>query len=475
MAAEGTQVWATTAALLAQQVSDTVWSSTFQEVVGLDLVDDILTVSVPSQLVRQRIEQRYLGLIEAALTDAGYPDLTLIIEVQIDDVRPEPQDERSPFGVNGASGQPGGTALDPSVDFAVSQGPAATTPVAQASPGSRRYTFESFVIGPSNRFAHAAALSVAETPARSYNPLFVYGGAGLGKTHLLQSISQYVRENYPTYKVRYISTETLLNEFVDAIRKNSQPDFKRRYREIDVLLVDDIQFMEGKEQLQEEFFHTFNTLHEAQRQIVLSSDRPPDAIATLEDRLRSRFKMGLITDIQPPDFETRLAILQKKGEQSGTRVPPDVLEFIATNITYNIRELEGALIRVSAYAALNDAELTVGLAAEILADSISSTKPRQITAAFITERTAEMFGLEVEQLRGKSRTRDLVHARQVGMYVCRSLTDLSYPQIGKEFGGRDHTTVIHAYEKIANLMQERRKTYEDVTALEALIQQHASG
>ena len=460
MAADGTQLWATTASLLAQQVSDTVWSSTFQDVVGLDLVDDILTVSVPSQLVRHRIEQRYLGLIEAALIDAGHPDLTLIIEVDIDDQRPEPEEAvlaspQTPFVP-----VPGGH--DP-MSSASAPAPSATAP--SSSPGNRRYTFESFVIGPSNRFAHAAALSVAETPARSYNPLFVYGGAGLGKTHLLQSISQYVRENYPTYKVRYISTETLLNEFVDAIRKNSQPDFKRRYREIDVLLVDDIQFMEGKEQLQEEFFHTFNTLHEAQRQIVLSSDRPPDAIATLEDRLRSRFKMGLITDIQPPDFETRLAILQMKGEQSGTRVPPDVLEFIATNITYNIRELEGALIRVSAYAALNNAELTVGLAGEILADSISATKPRQITAVFITEKTATMFGLEVEQLRGKSRTRDLVHARQVGMYVCRELTDLSYPQIGKEFGGRDHTTVIHAYDKISNLMQERRKTYDDVTLL----------
>jgi chromosomal replication initiator protein len=458
VAADGAQVWSDTAEVLAQQVSDTVWSSTFQDVRGTDLSDSVLTLSVPSQLVRQRIEQRYLGLMEAALTDAGHGDLSLVVEVEIDDLRPEPE-----VGNIEPSAAPGRTAVG--LD---------TPPVGRddSPPGTRRYSFESFVIGPSNRFAHAAALSVAETPARSYNPLFVYGGAGLGKTHLLQAISHYVRENYPTYRVRYISTETLLNEFVDAIRKNAQPEFKRRYREIDVLLVDDIQFMEGKEQLQEEFFYTFNSLHEAQRQIVLSSDRPPDAIATLEDRLRSRFKMGLITDIQPPDFETRLAILRKKGEHSGTRVPPDVLEFIAANITYNIRELEGALIRVSAYAALNNTDLTVDLAGEILADSISSTKPRQITAGFIIERTAEMFHLDVEQLKGKSRTRDLVHARQVGMYVCRELTDLSYPQIGKEFGGRDHTTVIHAYDKISNLMQERRKTYEDVTSL---IQQILSG
>ena len=456
MAADGVEVWSDTARLLAQQVSDSVWSSTFKDIHSVDLSDSVLTVSVPSQLVRSRIEQRYLGLMEGALTDAGHGTLTLVVEVEIDDVRPEPaHPELRPAPVVGSI-----TSTNP------------PAPPDDPPPGTRRYTFDSFVIGPSNRFAHAAALAVAETPARSYNPLFVYGGAGLGKTHLLQAISHYVRENYPTYRVRYISTETMLNEFVDAIRKNSQPEFKRRYREIDVLLVDDIQFMEGKEQLQEEFFYTFNSLHEAQRQIVLSSDRPPDAIATLEDRLRSRFKMGLITDIQPPDFETRLAILRKKGEHSGTRVPPDVLEFIATNITYNIRELEGALIRVSAYAALNKADLTVDLAGQILADSISSTKPRQITASFIIERTAEMFGLEIEQLQGKSRTRDLVHARQVGMYVCRELTDLSYPQIGKEFGGRDHTTVIHAYDKISKLMQERRKTYEDVTAL---IQQILSG
>ncbi|KLR61879.1 chromosomal replication initiator protein DnaA [Actinobacteria bacterium IMCC26207] len=451
MGAEGAKIWDSAAPLLALQVSDSVWSSTFQDMTGIEIVDDILTVSVPSQLVRQRIEQRYVELLLSALTDAGYPDLTLVIEVEIDTLQPEPESAESQNGSvsNEAAGATAGSSSG--------------TP-SQAN-AARRYTFDTFVIGQSNRFAHAAALSVAETPARSYNPLFVYGDAGLGKTHLLQSIANYVRENYPQYKVRYLSTETLLNEFVDAIRKNSQPEFKRRYREIDVLLVDDIQFMEGKEQLQEEFFHTFNTLHEAQRQIVLSSDRPPDAIATLEDRLRSRFKMGLITDIQPPDFETRLAILLKKGEQSNTKVPADVLEFIATNITYNIRELEGALIRVSAYAALNNEQLTVELAEIILADSISATKPRQITASYISEKTAEMFGVEVEQLRSKSRTRDLVHARQVGMYVCRELTDLSYPQIGKEFGGRDHTTVIHAYDKISNLMQERRKTYDDVTLL----------
>ena len=464
VAVDGSQIWQRTAEVLAEQVSDTVWSSTFQDVQGDEVIDDVLTISVPSQLVRQRIEQRYITLMEAALSDAGYPEITLVIEVDIDDQRPEPEPDVTVDLTAGV--QPTVTTSHPSDADRLSDTDDGTDRLpAREHGGARRYTFESFVIGPSNRFAHAAALSVAETPARSYNPLFVYGDAGLGKTHLLQAIAQYVRENYPGYRVRYISTETLLNEFVDAIRKNSQPEFKRRYREIDVLLVDDIQFMEGKEQLQEEFFHTFNTLHDAQRQIVLSSDRPPDAIATLEDRLRSRFKMGLITDIQPPDFETRLAILQKKGEQAGSRVPPDVLEFIATNITYNIRELEGALIRVSAYAALNDAQLTVDLAGEILADTISSTKPRQITPALILDETAQMFGLDLEQLQSRSRTRDLVHARQVGMYVCRELTDLSYPQIGKEFGGRDHTTVIHAYDKISTLMTERRKTYEDVTSL----------
>ena len=442
MQQDGLAIWSQATKILATLVSDTVWASTFQDVAFRDLTDDLLTISAPSQMIRQRIEQRYLGVVEAAVADAGYPELSMAIEVDVDH----------------------GDRFDPVQVPATSAAPPEPT-VQTSDTNIRRYTFETFVIGPSNRFAHAAALSVAETPAKSYNPLFVYGGAGLGKTHLLQSIANYVTENYPGYRVRYISTETLLNEFVDAIRKNSQPEFKRRYREIDVLLVDDIQFMEGKEQLQEEFFHTFNTLYENQSQIVLSSDRPPDAIATLEDRLRSRFKMGLITDIQPPDFETRLAILRKKGEQAGSKVPDDVLDFIANNVTYNIRELEGALIRVGAYATLNNTDVTVDMASEILTDTIGSNKPRQITPALILEETAKMFGLEVNQLTSKSRTRDLVHARQIGMYVCRELTELSYPQIGKEFGGRDHTTVIHAYEKVSTLMKERRQTYEDVTAL----------
>jgi chromosomal replication initiator protein len=456
---DAAQVWKEAAALLAEQISDAVWGSTFQDLVGVELVDSVLTIAVPSQTARQRIEQRYVGLMEAALADAGHDGMRIVLEVRIDPEVPEPE-RQAPVSV-GSLVVPG---LDRDAD---DESDGSTDGLAP-----RRYTFDSFVIGPSNRFAHAASLSVAETPARSYNPLFVYGGAGLGKTHLLKAISNYVRENYPSYTVRYVSTETLLNEFVEAIRNASQPDFKRRFREIDVLLVDDIQFMEGKEQLQEEFFHTFNTLHEAQRQIVLSSDRPPDAIATLEDRLRSRFKMGLITDIQPPDFETRLAILRKKREQAGSQVPDEVLDFIAANVTYNIRELEGALIRVGAYATLNDTDLTVDLAGQILADTISSTKPRLITPTIILTETARMFGLDVAQLEGKSRTRDLVHARQVGMYVCRELTDMSYPQIGKVFGGRDHTTVIHAYEKVSTLMKDRRKTYEDVTAL---IQQILAG
>ncbi len=454
---EADEIWGAVSSVLSAQLQPGTWRSLFEDVRVDDLVDDTLTITVPSQVARSRIERKFAGLIEDALEDQGHGDIQVVVEVEVEDRDP---DDLSGLEAAGGAGVPVTEPVSPADgdDSPPDRSPTNSIP-------SSQLTFDTFVTGPSNRFAHAAALSVAETPARSYNPLFIYGQAGLGKTHLLQAIAHYIRQNYPGYVIRYISTETLLNEFLVAIRRNTQQEFKQRYREIDVLLVDDIQFIEGKEQLQEEFFHTFNTLHGDQRQIVLSSDRPPDAIATLEDRLRSRFKWGLITDIQPPDFETRLAILQKKGEQSGSTAPPDVLDFIATNITYNIRELEGALIRVNAYATLNDTELTVDLANEILADTIASTKPRLITPTLILDQTAEMFGLTVEQLTSKSRTRDLVHARQIGMYVCRELTDLSYPQIAKEFGGRDHTTVIHAYEKVSTRMKDKHKTYEDVTSL----------
>ena len=328
-----------------------------------------------------------------------------------------------------------------------------------------RYTFETFVKGASNQFALAAALRVAETPARSYNPLFIYGSAGLGKTHLLHAIGHYVHHNYQHHEVRYVSTETFLNEFVDAIRTNTNTAFKRRYRDIDVLLIDDIQFLENREGLQEEFFHTFNSLHGANKQIVISSDRVPDAIPTLEERLRGRFKWGLITDIQPPDLETRLAILRNKAERDEVEVPAETLEFIATKISTNIRELEGALIRVTAFASLNQVPITTELAQHLLADLLREATTRPRTDEELLAEIAGILGFEVAALKGKSRQRPLVTARQIAMYVFRDLTDLSYPGIARIFGGRDHTTVIHAVEKIQRLMSERKQIYDQVTDL----------
>jgi chromosomal replication initiator protein len=328
-----------------------------------------------------------------------------------------------------------------------------------------KLTFDDFVIGNSNRFAHAAALAVAEQPARSWNPLFIYGRTGLGKTHLLQAIAHYVNEHYSALHVRYVSTETFLNEFVDAIRTNAMSGFKKRYRECHVLLIDDVQFIENKERFQEEFFHTFDHLHSLGRQIVISSDRAPHNIATLEERLKSRFQGGLITDVHPPDLETRLAILRKWANVQPVAIPDEVLEYIATHITDNIRELEGALLRASAYASLNRVTLSSALAEEVLGQLIGGADSRRITPKMILDATSEMFGHPVEELCGKSRSRPLVQARQVGMYVFRELTDFSYPAIGRVFGNRDHTTVMHAVEKISQLMAERRTTYDQVTAL----------
>ncbi|MGW2742699.1 chromosomal replication initiator protein DnaA [Streptomyces sp. NPDC001450] len=358
----------------------------------------------------------------------------------------------------GGSGAPGPLAAKP----APSSGPG--EPTARLNP---KYLFDTFVIGASNRFAHAAAVAVAEAPAKAYNPLFIYGESGLGKTHLLHAIGHYARSLYPGTRVRYVSSEEFTNEFINSIRDGKGDSFRKRYREMDILLVDDIQFLADKESTQEEFFHTFNTLHNANKQIVLSSDRPPKQLVTLEDRLRNRFEWGLITDVQPPELETRIAILRKKAVQEQLNAPPEVLEFIASRISRNIRELEGALIRVTAFASLNRQPVDLGLTEIVLKDLIPGGEDStpEITASAIMASTADYFGLTVDDLCGTSRGRQLVTARQIAMYLCRELTDLSLPKIGAHFGGRDHTTVMHADRKIRALMAERRSIYNQVTEL----------
>ncbi|MFZ8871561.1 MAG: chromosomal replication initiator protein DnaA [Candidatus Nanopelagicaceae bacterium] len=336
-----------------------------------------------------------------------------------------------------------------------------------------RYIFETFVIGASNRFAHAAAVAVAEAPAKAYNPLFIYGESGLGKTHLLHAIGAYAKELYSGLRVRYVSSEEFTNDFINSIRDDKSSVFQRRYRDLDILLVDDIQFLENKERTQEEFFHTFNTLYNANKQIVISSDRPPKQLTTLEDRLRSRFEWGLITDIQPPELETRIAILRKKAVQDKLTAPDDVLEYIASKISTNIRELEGALIRVTAFASLNRQPVDMGLAEIVLKDLIPDESAPEITAPTIMAQTAAYFSLTIDDLCGTSRSRVLVNARQIAMYLCRELTDLSLPKIGQTFGGRDHTTVMHADRKVRQLMAERRSIFNQVTELTNRIKQQS--
>ncbi|HXX89604.1 MAG TPA: chromosomal replication initiator protein DnaA [Acidimicrobiales bacterium] len=457
-------LWKRCGEALREQVSDATWRTWLAGLTPQSFDGDLLVVGAPSTLVRDRVESRFLGLLAAVATDAASREVKVRLEV-LPLTPPEPEDTlfSAPFLEDVEPARPGAGA----------GGAGEGSRAARASRRHEtddvgldpRYTFDAFVIGSSNRFAHAAALSVAEMPALSYNPLFIHGGAGLGKTHLLHAIGNYVRENFPRRHIRYVSTETFLNEFVDAIRNNTTTAFKRRYRDCDVLLIDDVQFMEGKESLQEEFFHTFNHLYGSSKQVVLTSDRPPKSIATLEDRLRSRFLSGLITDVQPPELETRIAILAKKAERESTPVPPEVLEFIATHVKDNIRELEGALIRVTAYGSLNRQPLSRDLAEHVLSDIVSAGQPRRITPQLILEETAAAFGFTVDDLRGGCRTRPLVNARQIGMYVFRELTDFSYPAIAREFGGKDHTTVMYAVRKISSLMKERRQIFDQVSDL----------
>ncbi|WP_079126125.1 chromosomal replication initiator protein DnaA [Streptomyces sp. ERV7] len=375
---------------------------------------------------------------------------------------PEPQAPQHHGGPHPGGGAPRPMGGPSSSSAAQPGGPG--EPHARLNP---KYLFDTFVIGSSNRFAHAAAVAVAEAPAKAYNPLFIYGESGLGKTHLLHAIGHYARSLYPGTRVRYVSSEEFTNEFINSIRDGKGDTFRKRYRDVDILLVDDIQFLASKESTQEEFFHTFNTLHNANKQIVLSSDRPPKQLMTLEDRLRNRFEWGLTTDVQPPELETRIAILRKKAVQEQLNAPPEVLEFIASRISRNIRELEGALIRVTAFASLNRQPVDLGLTEIVLKDLIPGGEDSapEITAGAIMAATADYFGLTVEDLCGSSRSRVLVTARQIAMYLCRELTDLSLPKIGAQFGGRDHTTVMHADRKIRALMAERRSIYNQVTEL----------
>lgn len=454
-------LWSYCAESIRAQVSEAVWHTTFSGARAAAFDEGELVIVVPNGLQKERIEGRYLGLVQHAINE-NQANTTVRVEI-------ETESATESFTV-------------PTPDLTYLDAPTPNTepeiaPITEPSPEApetrnglnEKFTFEHFVIGPSNRFAHAAAFSVAETPAASYNPLFIHGASGLGKTHLLRGISHYISSHYSHYKVRYVSTETFLNEFVQAIRTNTQPEFKRRYRTNDVLLIDDIQFMEGKEGLQEEFFHTFNELHQNNKQIVLSSDRTPDAMPTLEERLRNRFKWGLITDIQKPDLETRLAILRKKAESRTIEIPSDVFTFIAENITQSIRELEGALIKVTAYASLTGQPLDMRLASYVLSDLINNSQKPPVTAARIIELTGEAFGFETDQIIGGSRRRPLVDARQVAMYVTRNMTDLSFPDIGRAFGDRDHTTVMHAVRKIEARMGERQQIFDKVTELQRRI------
>lgn len=437
----------------------------------LGLVEDTALVAAPNEFTKDVLEARLRPVVVQALSQTLGREIRLAVTVD-PTIAPAIDDDATDEVADATYADDSEEAPEISTEHRTEESRPGT-----GSPGTRledgrlnaKYTFDTFVIGSSNRFAHAAAVAVAEQPARAYNPLFIYGGSGLGKTHLLHAIGHYTRTLYKGTRVRYVSSEEFTNEFINSIRDDKAAVFQRRYRDVDVLLVDDIQFLSGKVQTQEEFFHTFNTLHNANKQIVVTSDLPPKQLQDFEDRMRSRFEWGLITDVQPPDLETRIAILRKKSVQERLVAPPEVLEFIASKISSNIRELEGALIRVTAFASLNRQPVDLAITEIVLKDLFPSESGPEITAAQIMAATASYFGVTVEELCGSSRSRVLVTARQIAMYLCRELTDLSLPKIGQAFGGRDHTTVMHADRKIRQLMAERRSLFNQVTDLTSRI------
>ncbi len=438
------------------------------------IIDQNALLTVPNDYTKDIIEQRVRDQVTRALSGQLAREVRLAVTVDstlVDEFASpvdgfDQEDAEEPSGPSDGMARTVADAQERGPDSGPNRTGAAHRPnEAERTRLNPKYTFDTFVAGSSNRFAHAAAVAVAEAPAKAYNPLFVYGDSGLGKTHLLHAIGHYARNLFPHVRVRYVNSEEFTNDFINSIRDDRTSSFQNRYRHIDVLMIDDIQFLQGKVQTQEEFFHTFNALHNANKQVVITSDLPPKQLSGFEARLRSRFEWGLITDVQPPDLETRIAILRKKAIQERMSAPAEVLEFIGSKITTNIRELEGALIRVTAFASLNRQPVDVGLAEIVLRDLIPSEQASQITAATIMAQTAQYYALTIDDLCSGSRSRQLVTARQIAMYLCRELTELSLPKIGQQFGGRDHTTVMHADRKIRELMGERRAIYNQVTEL----------
>lgn len=428
MSAQLYELWEKVLSIIKGELTEVSFNTWIKSAVPLSISEDTFKIGVPNDFTKEILETRYRDLIIESINVASSKRYKLQFSILTEEVAEVESNRNEKKGSVQATDEMTSTLIP-------------------------KYTFDSFVIGNSNRFAHAASLAVAESPAKAYNPLFIYGGVGLGKTHLMHAIGHYVSKNNPNAKVVYVSSEKFTNELINSIKDDKNVEFRNKYRNIDVLMIDDVQFIAGKTSTQEEFFHTFNALHEANKQIILSSDRPPKEIPTLEERLRSRFEWGLIADIQPPDFETRMAILKKKADVEKLNIPNDVMVHIASKINSNIRELEGALIRIVAYSSLTNREISVDLAAEALKDIISNKQTRNITIELIQDTVSSYYNLKIDDFKSQRRTRNVAFPRQIAMYLSRKLTDMSLPKIGEEFGGRDHTTVIHAYEKISESLQ----------------------
>lgn len=444
------EMWAATLKIIREKISKPSFETWLKDTTAVKLEQNTFIIGVPNDFIKDWLENHYIVLITEALYELTGAELNIKFTIpgQTTDEANQEQKHATNKQTTKHTYENTETMLNP------------------------KYTFETFVIGAGNRFAHAAALAVAESPAKSYNPLFIYGGVGLGKTHLMHAIGHYILEHNPGTNVLYLSSEKFTNEFINAIMDNKTASFRNKYRNVDILLIDDIQFLAGKEQTQEEFFHTFNALHEENKQIIISSDRPPKEIPTLEDRLRSRFEWGLITDITPPDLETRIAILSKKAKADGLDIPNEVMLYIANQIDTNIRELEGALIRVVAYSSLVNKDIDAQLAADALKDIIPDRKQNKVTVQDIQEIVAEVYDIKLEDFAARKRTHSIAFPRQIAMYLSRRLTDLSLPKIGEKFGGRDHTTVIHAYDKIEELLKSDKELQENIKLIKDRLTNH---